>query len=418
MPWIYNPVLGTDEWIPDVPISFGGDVLSPTHTVRGGNSGHGAGQIGGQTGNGPGIITNGGISSGPLQHGQPGSDDTPPVIPGPAGIVQSPQDARSQTISAAGGYLPIVYGKAKYAGLITHLGVKSDGSSVVIGYSLGHGEIEKVIRVESYGYDDYGDRTSDTSFSRTWDSFECYHGTTSQTVNSTLASVFGETSGFPGVAYSVASYALTLSGGEVSFPIFTVKGRKLYDPRENQIADSDLYTEASGWYDSGTFPTLVTGVADPFGGTRAGRWTWGSGTHSIAHDGAATPASTDPVSVAVWLRVASGTKTLTLRAHRNAEDATTSITVDTVWRRFSVSLAAGASGGACAIALDGVPASTALEVFRAGIEIKTAAYGPCYTSGAAINPTTAYSTNPALAMADLKTAEFAGRVAHASIAWR
>ena len=115
MPWVFNPVLGTDEWIPDVPISFGGDVLDPTHGVRGGNPVRGSGQVGGQAGTGSdfGPV----IPSGPFQHGDPGPNDTPPVIPGPAGIVQSPQDARVQTISAAGGYLPIVYGKAKYAGL-------------------------------------------------------------------------------------------------------------------------------------------------------------------------------------------------------------------------------------------------------------------------------------------------------------
>lgn len=114
--------------------------------------------------------------------------------------------------------IPLVYGRRRLGGQIARAKRWLGELLVLVVWS--EGEIEEIERVLS----DNDDITVGTSYAH-------YTGTTSQTGDPTIAARYGQADDLPGIAYSV----LSLPVGTSLKLQADVKGKKVYDPREDDV---------------------------------------------------------------------------------------------------------------------------------------------------------------------------------------
>lgn len=301
------------------------------------------------------------------------------------------------TLPATNGRIPVVYGRQRLGGDIFALVQDSSTRRLVAGIGLCEGEIEQI---ESFAMDD----GSDPSY---FGSYTSYTGTLTQTADAVLTTALlssvGELERYPGLAYIVFEYLTTAP--EIRWPRPIVKGRKIYDPRENRLTSSETFSSPV-WTCSGTYPTHASGISDRPGYTNAARWTFGgSGPYTMSRQtiGLGLVAG-DSVTVTLEMRCAAGvTVTLTAAKSVGGASASTSCVVTSTWQQFEVTLAGGSGTGEGKIQISGIPSSTVLEVAFASVQKTSENYGYVKTTGSVVTAQTAYSANPALEMLDLKS---------------
>ena len=143
---------------------------------------------------------------------------------------------------------------------------------------------------------------------------------------------------------------------------------------ENLLRDTEDLTTAN-WtgYGGGTF-TVDTGVTDPLGGSTAFRVTTGT-ANGVLQDsafvyGAGTYRAWEVVTASAWLRVASGTLSVDLYS-QGTDASSTTINVDTTWRRLCNSAGATAVGGKAPYIIFGF--AGALEIWHPSLNVVTGA---------------------------------------------
>lgn len=319
----------------------------------------------------------------------------PSELPGDTG--DSPGTIAQMTLPATNGRIPVVYGRQRLGGDIFALVQDSVTRRLVAGIGLCEGEIQQV---ESFTMDD----GTDPSY---FGSYTSYTGTLTQSADTVLTtallSTVGKLEKYPGLAYLVFEYLTTAP--EIRWPRPIVKGRKIYDPRENRLTNSETFSSPT-WTCSGTFPTHASGIADRPGYTNASRWTFGgSGPYTMSRQTSGLGLGTgDAVTVTLEMRCAAGaTVTLTAAKSVGGASASTSCTVTSTWKQFEVTLAAGSGTGEGKIQVSAIPSSTVLEVAFASVQKTSENYGYVKTTASAVTAQTAYSANPALEMLDLKS---------------
>jgi hypothetical protein len=162
------------------------------------------------------------------------------------------------------------------------------------------------------------------------------------------------------------------------------------DTRQNLLRGSD--SPSFTYYSPSTGDSIATGITDPDGGSTAIAYTYGTATASYAYL-SQTVAGLDASKVwtlSMWLRVASGTKALSL-CLSNLTIATVykAITVTTKWQRFSFTLtekqlAATASG--LGVGLAGATAGDVFQMCRLQLEQANAPGPYVKTTSAPYNP--------------------------------
>ena len=319
----------------------------------------------------------------------------PSELPGDTGDTTG--TIAQMTLPATNGRIPVVYGRQRLGGDIFALVQDAVTRRLVAGIGLCEGEIEQV---ESFTMDD----GTDPSY---FGSYTSYTGTLTQSADTVLTtallSTVGKLEKYPGLAYLVFEYLTTAP--EIRWPRPIVKGRKIYDPRENRIINSETFSSPT-WTCSGTFPTHASGIADRPGYTNASRWTFGgSGPYTMSRQTSGLGLGTgDAVTVTLEMRCAAGaTVTLTAAKSVGGASASTSCTVTSTWKQFEVTLAAGSGTGEGKIQVSGIASSTVLEVAFASVQKTSENYGYVKTTASAVTAQTAYSANPALEMLDLKS---------------
>jgi len=319
----------------------------------------------------------------------------PSELPGDTGDTTG--TIAQMTLPATNGRIPVVYGRQRLGGDIFALVQDAVTRRLVAGIGLCEGEIEQV---ESFTMDD----GTDPSY---FGSYTSYTGTLTQSADTVLTtallSTVGKLEKYPGLAYLVFEYLTTAP--EIRWPRPIVKGRKIYDPRENRIINSETFSSPT-WTCSGTFPTHASGIADRPGYTNASRWTFGgSGPYTMSRQTSGLGLATgDAVTVTLEMRCAAGaTVTLTAAKSVGGASASTSCTVTSTWKQFEVTLAAGSGTGEGKIQVSGIASSTVLEVAFASVQKTSENYGYVKTTASAVTAQTAYSANPALEMLDLKS---------------
>lgn len=134
------------------------------------------------------------------------------------------------TVAARRAPLPVIYGRDRVGGLITRPVVDASGN-LLVPVILSAGEIDAVESVE------FDDKPAPTGVART-----DYLGTSSQAADPWLVAAWAArgvtyTDTLPGIAYTVLRVP---QGNQYGFSrlAFTVRGRKVYDPRDpDQTAD-------------------------------------------------------------------------------------------------------------------------------------------------------------------------------------
>lgn len=126
---------------------------------------------------------------------------------------------RTVTVAQRGGLIRRVYGRDRVGGNIVR--IKASGGNLVLVVVWCEGEIDAVEQVYVNGEAFTGAATH-------------YIGTSSQTGNATVASLWGQADDLQGIAYSV----LTIPPSEAGQIEAVVRGRKVYDPRTTTTAYS------------------------------------------------------------------------------------------------------------------------------------------------------------------------------------
>ena len=128
------------------------------------------------------------------------------------------------------------------------------------------------------------------------------------------------------------------------------------------------------WIGYGGTVTVDTGVTDPLGGSTAFRVTTGT-ANGVMQDsafvyGAAAYRAGEVVVASAWLRVASGTLSVDLYS-QGTDASSTTINVDTTWRRLCNSAGATAVGGKMPYIIFGF--TGALEIWHPSLNVVTGA---------------------------------------------
>lgn len=327
-------------------------------------------------------------------------DDPPyPTSGPPSPRVVNSVSAATLGLAAKGTDIPIVYGERILDGAVIYQNLGNPSLYVVV---FASGPVHAVTTLHLNGVAVASGVDGVT--------YTVHLGAYNQSVDTTIGTYVGNYN-LPGICYAVVS----IDGGDSFTPpspwygnvsVFsaTVQGIETYDPRENRITNSESFSNTY-WSGSPAFPTLVTGVADRFGGTAASQWTFGgAGPYVISRQTSGLSlVSGDPVCVVLEYRTTSGTVAFNLTAAKTSGTTTSvALTATTSWRRRAVVLTSGGTGNA-QIQLDGIPSSAVLEVAFASVQILSEDYGYTKTVASAITAGTRYSTNPILALRDLMT---------------
>jgi hypothetical protein len=167
-------------------------------------------------------------------------------------------------------------------------------------------------------------------------------------------------------------------------------GVGLRDTRQNMLKGSD--SPSFSFFSPSTGDSIATGITDPDGGSTAIAYTYGTATASYAYlSQTVTGLDASKVwTLSMWLRVASGTKALSL-CLSNLTVATVykAITVTTTWQRFSFTLtekqlAATASG--LGVGLAGAAPGDVFQMCRLQLEQANAPGLYVKTTSAPFNP--------------------------------
>ena len=300
------------------------------------------------------------------------------------------------TLAAENAPLRIIYGQVRLGPHIANVLVS--GSSLVILAVWGHGEVDSFVSLE---IDD-----KPPAAGVTWTH---YTGTAGQTVNAALVAAFAAqsppvtyTDALPGICYSVVTVPAGASGG---FPRLnaTIKGRKVYDARQNLILNSG---PNQSW---GNAPASVRFVTAPDGTTNAvvptsdvafgDRWqftipagTYPNGTQLVYsfHQKTVTPTGIGGQVFGVSSFVGA---TYSALPDAPSEQGFTR-------RSWLVTITDTASPQIIRLYMLGVGGSDDLAAWGHQLEVGTASMGYTPTTVAAVNPVTAWSDNPALCLAD------------------
>lgn len=366
----------------------------PPGDYRGGgnpNGNRGGGSWGGPSGGGPYDGSGGDILTGP---------------PAPS-AVNSVRDVRERvTLNAVptGTILPVILGRGRVEGRVIHV-IEGNPEILIVAFAAGPNNA-----IEAHYFN--GQQITSGSDGVT---IAEHLGAYAQSVDTTVQTYIGNYT-LPGLTYAVYS----IDGGDsfsepspffgqVTSIVADIKGIELYDPRENRITRSEVFS-SSYWTCSGTFPTVATGIADRFNGTAASRWTFGaSGPYTIYHDTSGLSlATSDPVTVAIDVR-ASTPFTCNLTAKKTSGSSTaTAISVGTAWRRYTVTHPAGTGTGNARLQLDGIPPSSVIEVAFASVQVLAEDFGYTKTVTTAVTQGTRWADNPVLAMLYLENDEVNG----------
>jgi len=327
-------------------------------------------------------------------------DDPPyPTSGPPSPRVVNSVSAATLGLAAKGTDIPIVYGERILDGAVIYQNLGNPSLYVVV---FASGPVHAVPTLHLNGVAVASGVDGVT--------YTVHLGAYNQSVDTTIGTYIGNYN-LPGICYAVVS----IDGGDSFTPpspwygnvsVFsaTVQGIETYDPRENRITNSESFSNTY-WSGSPAFPTLVTGVADRFGGTAASRWTFGgAGPYVISRQTSGLSlVSGDPVCVVLEYRTTSGTVAFNLTAAKTSGTTTSvALTATTSWRRRAVVLTSGGTGNA-QIQLGGIPSSAVLEVAFASVQILSEDYGYTKTVASAITAGTRYGTDPILALRDLMT---------------
>lgn len=323
--------------------------------------------------------------------------NTEPLLgpPGPGEVAPAAQSQsqREQTLSGADGPLAIVYGPNQVGARLLDVRVKDGKLYVVAGVACG--PIEDIVTC-TFAREDPGLVSH---------IFEKNLGLTGASAagSSLLLPVYMSQVGYnpkrPGKAYGAFEFPTEATGFEgIPEMRFYVKGRKdVVDPRENLLLTSE---DASSWaLDSGSAPTLTTGRTNLWGEMKAWKWDCTGGSATLRRTtGSTTVSNGTAVTFSFWAKLISGSGAVTATIDRGAgvDDESSSLTLKTQWKRFTVSHSTTWSGTGQPRILLEFPSGCVADVFGPQLERRDEAYGYVRTTSAEITERTQYTDNPAL----------------------
>ncbi len=335
----------------------------------------------------------------------PQNDYTFPFVIGP---VPSPPDVnntgqsqsqREQTLTAADGPVPLVYGTMQVGAKVADVKVYS--GDLYIQAAICAGEMASL---NSYTFN----RLDPSLISH---DKEILYGTSSGTASTLMGPAFLASYGFipkfPGLGWLAFKFPAAATGFDGIPEIrMEVKGKKVLDSRENLALLSENYTMAAGvTLSSGSAPT-VTATANLWGESKAATWDFTGGAGVIQKTtGTATTVNGTSVVASFWAKLVSGSGAVTATVRRNgpSDAEATAITINDQWRRYTITHSTTWTGTTKPELLLSFASGCIVKVFGFQIEKKSSSYGYIATTTSEITANTAWSNNPALCLADLLT---------------
>jgi microcystin-dependent protein len=191
------------------------------------------------------------VSKAPFDAGpSPWPTPTPPIIAGPSETIGSGQAAREATRLATGNAIPLVYGRLRVGGDLFWFRTEKYGSSnqfmrVIAGFIISHGPIEDIESVvvgevtQPLTAGSWEAHSAGPTANNYLESCWTFKGELTQTIsgNAYLAAISALVGNMPGIAIAVCLWD-TQFQTKLQWPMFVVKGRKIYDPRTATTAYS------------------------------------------------------------------------------------------------------------------------------------------------------------------------------------